>query len=155
MDTLNKYLEFELISVGEYKVKGKELIIKKCPYCGKEKKKFYINTEKGLYQCFSGSCRATGHIHRLYGKFNVSMPDMRFKSKNLDLKTYVKVLSEDCIKFLNDRGISKKVIDNNIFDIASTSDNKISFIYRKHFEVHSIKVRDIKEKSFLGKKLKE
>ena len=51
--------------LGEYKIKGKEAIIKNCPFCGRNKNKFYMNIETGLYNCFSGSCGEKGGIETL------------------------------------------------------------------------------------------
>ena len=40
---------------------GRELIFKKCPYCGafsSDKEKFSINLQTGQFQCFRASCGA-------------------------------------------------------------------------------------------------
>lgn len=148
-------IEFVKKHLKEHRVKGKEILVKTCPYCGGDKYKFSINTEKGLYQCFRGSCRETGHVDKLYRKFKEEVPNLSFKNKKLDIKDYCKKNTVELTEYFKTRGISKETLDKNIFDIMSTKTNEISFIYRKAFEVHSIKVRGIKEKRFTAKKLKE
>lgn len=154
MDNKNKISEFVKKHLGKYKVKGREIIVNKCPYCGREKDKFSISIEKGLFQCFSGSCRETGHISKLYMKFG-EKSNLSFNPKREDLSDYVKNISKETIEFLNKRGISDKTIKNNVFDIMSTKNNEISFIYRKGFDIHFIKCRNLKEKKFNAKKLRE
>ena len=85
--------------LGEYKVSGKEIIVKKCPYCGKEKHKFSINTEKGLFQCFSGSCRETGSIGKLYKKFGM-IDYAAYNPKILDIKEYCRNITDNVKDFL-------------------------------------------------------
>ena len=41
-------IKFAEEKLGEIKLKGKELHIKTCPYCGKSDWKFYLNVETGL-----------------------------------------------------------------------------------------------------------
>lgn len=140
--------------LGEYKVSGKEIIVKKCPYCGKEKHKFSINTEKGLYQCFSGSCRETGTIGKLYRKYGL-IDYSGYNPKIVDIKEYCQNITENVKEFLLSRGITEKTVKQNFFDIMSTVNKEISFIYRKGFDVHSIKCRKTDTKEFRGKKLKD
>lgn len=147
-------LQFVKEHLGEHKVTGKEIIVKKCPYCGKEKHKFSINYERGLFQCFSGSCREVGTIGKLYKKYGL-IDRAGYNPKTVDIKEYCSSITTEIIDFFKNRGISENTIKQNFFDVMSTVNNEISFIYRKKFEVHSIKVRDIKEKRFSGKKLKD
>jgi twinkle protein len=154
MDSKKQILEFANKHLGQYKIKGNEIVVKKCPYCGKEKEKFSINTEKGLFQCFSGSCRETGHISKLYFKFG-EKSNLSFNPKKVDLSDYVKNISKETIEFLKKRGITEKTIKQNVFDIMSTKNNEISFIYRKGFDIHFIKCRNLNDKKFNAKKIKE
>lgn len=150
-----KIIKFAEKHLGEFKIQGKEVKVKKCPFCGREKSKFFINTEKEVYQCFSGSCKATGHVSKLYEKFNEDyIRTEKKKAKKEEIAKYVRRTTKEVIEFLEKRGISKKTVNNNFFDIMSTKQNEVSFIYRKKFEVHSIKVRSTTEKRFRGKKIK-
>lgn len=147
-------LQFVKEKLGEHKITGKEILVKKCPYCGKEKHKFSINYERGLFQCFSGSCREVGSIGKLYRKFGL-IDKSEYNPKSVDIKEYCSNITTEIIDFFKTRGINENTIKQNFFDIMATVNNEISFIYRKKFEVHSIKVRSIKEKRFSGKKLKD
>ena len=149
LDFINKHL-------GEHKISGKEILVKKCPYCNNEKYKLSINTDKNLFQCFSGSCRTTGHISKLYNKFNVVAPEFKNNTKNADIKIYINPITEEIYKwFETERKISRKTIKLNTFDVMSDKNGNVSFIYRKGFEVNSIKCRSIKEKKFYGEKIKD
>jgi twinkle protein len=150
MDLLN----FVKKHLGEHKVKGHEITIKKCPYCGREKYKFGISEEKGLFQCFSGSCRKTGQVSQLYEKYNEEY-NLKFKNPKSDMLQYARPTNNAIIEYFKTRGISEKTIKQNFFDVMSTINKEISFIYRKKFEVHSVKIRNIKEKKFTGRKYKE
>jgi len=147
-------IEFVKKHLGEHRAKGKEITVKKCPYCEKEKYKFSINTEKGVFQCFSGSCRETGHIDKLYRKFKEDVPEIKFSSKKIEIGKYCKKTSTSVIEFMQSRGISENTIRHNIFDVMSTENNEVSFIYRKHFDVHYVKIRALNEKRFGAKKIK-
>jgi len=145
--------EFVKKYLGKYKISGKEIVIEECPFCHRKKWKFSINNQSGLYQCFSGSCRETGSVNTLFKKHGVE--ELTFNKKTSDLKNYVIGLTEKSKQFLNSRGITDKTILRNRFDICSTKNNETAFIYRKGFEVHSIKNRGNDTKKFTATKLKE
>ena len=52
-------------NLGDFRIKGKEAIIKTCPFCGRNKDKIYLNLETRLYKCFSGSCGESGSIEKI------------------------------------------------------------------------------------------
>ena len=126
-------LQFVKEHLGEHKVSGKEIIVKKCPYCGKEKHKFSINYERGLFQCFSGSCREVGSIGKLYRKFGL-IDKSEYNPKSVDIKDYCSNITPEIINFFKSRGITEKTIKHNFFDIMSTVNNDIR-AYLKEFQV--------------------
>ena len=81
---MSKFVKEKL---GEHKIQGKEILVKTCPYCGKSKHKFSINYERGLFQCFSGSCREVGSIGKLYRKFGL-IDNSEYNPKTVDIKEY-------------------------------------------------------------------
>ena len=87
--------EFVKGNLGEYRIKGKEAIIKTCPFCGRNKNKFYLNIETGLYKCFSGSCNESGSIETL----------MKHLGLNEEIK---KQVLEEVGKRINEWSISSK-----------------------------------------------
>lgn len=113
-------IEFANQYLGEYRTKGKELQIRVCPFCGKDKWKFYLNSETGLFHCKSGSCDERGSFHKLLHKYGI---ETNFR-ESAKYKTYDKVLSltveeQKEFKSLNDkmyeywksRKISKNTLD--------------------------------------------
>jgi twinkle protein len=148
-------LNFVKEHLGEHKIQGKEIVVKKCPFCGREKHKFSINFEKGLYQCFSGSCRSVGTIQQLYKKYGIqfrSEKEFTNSNANLDARKYLTNNTVELFEFFKSRGISESTIKRNFFDVFSTKQSEIAFVYRKNFDIASVKIRGIKEKKFHGKK---
>lgn len=134
----------------DHKKKGHEYIVD-CPYCGR-KDKMSVNDEKQLFQCWAGSCRETGHISKLY-----ALKGEQYAERPLakhELADYMRRMTKTVADFLQTRGISISTINKNIFDVMSTANNEVAFVYRKKFDIHGIKTRDIKQKKFGGKKLK-
>lgn len=112
-------LKFAEKYLGEFKIRGKEVNIKKCPYCGKEKWKFYINKNTGLFKCQSGSCQASGGFFKIQHKFGIKV---KFKESitniengNTDGILHIdkqkqlefKVMTDEMYDWWNKRGISK------------------------------------------------
>lgn len=66
-------LEFARAHLGEFTVKGDEIIPKLCPIChgGQhgDKETFALNAAKHTYKCLRGSCGAQGHFNELLRLF--------------------------------------------------------------------------------------
>ena len=61
---------------GEYRERGKEIELLKCPYChgGKSDKwTFAINKDSGQFKCFRSSCGASGNMITLAKDFDFSL----------------------------------------------------------------------------------
>ena len=62
-------LDFADAHLGEYQVKGDEVIPKYCPYCkggqNGDINTFALNTESLAYNCKRGTCGANGAYHHL------------------------------------------------------------------------------------------
>jgi twinkle protein len=101
--------------LGEYKQRGEELNIKTCPFCGRDKWKFYLNSVTGKYKCFSGSCNAGGEFVRLEEKFGVKLKLEERKKEN---KTNIVKINENdftfksktMLDYAEKRGISKETL---------------------------------------------
>lgn len=107
--------------IGRYKKGTTELQVHKCPFCGREKGKFYINTETGYFFCHSGSCNARGDFNRLKEHFGLK-EEVNFTKKKLDLikKSLVNYISDDFSidnpemkEFFNGKGISEETLKEN------------------------------------------
>ena len=151
--------------LGEYKIKGKEAIIKNCPFCGRNKNKFYMNIETGLYNCFSGSCGEKGGIETLKKHLGIDQEvtkkpvekteENNIKEIELDRNNYSsigvlkedKIVSKKQVEFLENRGISWQTAAG--MDVwVRKSDGWLTFIYRNEKRILAVKYRDIKKKDF-------
>lgn len=119
--------------VGEQKVR--------CPKCkslGKQNWKdtcLSVNTEKGIYNC-----------HKCGWKGTVKKTDIMkgYASPN---KSNMKPLTEQGRKFLNERGITDKVIERNKI-VSSIDDKYVVFPYIKNSEFVNYKMRGVNGKFF-------
>ena len=84
-------IQFVEKHLGTYRIKGKEIEIKECPFCKNTEYKFSINKNTGLYQCWRGSCEnSKGHINTLfkkYGESNIFQTGKRKQKKKKLIKT--------------------------------------------------------------------
>ncbi len=73
-------LEFARAYLGDYTVKGAEIVPKLCPYCkgGQhgDKGTFALNTEKHTFKCFRGSFGKQGHFSELLRDFGAGGMDV-------------------------------------------------------------------------------
>lgn len=131
----------EFINIG-IEPKGNETQQKvRCPKCktlGKENWKdncMSINLVEGIYNCHK--CTWQGTVKRFE-----KMREYRLPNKN-----NMKNLSEKGRKFLNDRGITDKVIDRNKI-VSSSDDRNIYFPYFKNGDFINYKKRGVDGKFF-------
>jgi twinkle protein len=120
-----------------------------CPNCyrlGKENHKdncLSVNLTEGLYNCHK--CSWSGKLKKLD---DYIMPVKTYKKPE---KGNLKKLTAQGREFLNSRGITDEVIDNN--SIVSTKDNKnIVFPYLRDGNIINYKTRGIDGKSFTQSK---
>lgn len=129
---------------GPSKQRGKELVLRKCPYCGdstNDKYTFSINSETGQFQCKRGKCNAKGNMLTLardfdfkiseevsrYYNFNEynNRPENRFRTfKDAHRITESK---DAAIEYLKGRGISEKVCRE--YEITVREDNPKILIF--------------------------
>ena len=143
-------LEENFSSLG-IRLKGNSVQQKvQCPNCLKLGKENYkdtclsINTEEGLYNCHK--CGWQGVLKTKGIQMNKTK-----KSYKKPQKSNLKKLTKDGRKFLNSRGITNEVIDNN--KIVSSVDNKsIVFPYLVDKQIVNYKTRGIDGKFFTQSK---
>ena len=131
----------EFINIG-IEPKGNEAQQKvRCPKCktlGKENWKdncMSINLVEGIYNCHK--CTWQGTVKKFEKMREYRMPT----------KSNMKNLSEKGRKFLNDRGITDKVIDRNKI-VSSSDDRNIYFPYFKNGDFINYKKRGVDGKFF-------
>ena len=96
--------------IGRYKKGTTELQAHKCPFCGREKGKFYINIETGFYFCHSGSCNARGNFERLKEKFGLK-EEIEFKKKKIEIikKSLIGFSKDDFVIFNSSFAIARVI----------------------------------------------
>lgn len=142
---------------------------KKCPFCGREKWKFYLHETNGAYICHSGSCNAKGNIHTLAKHIGVKTDNKSFKevkSKNTKVISELRKFSEgefatllnnageenpnckEVNEFIVSRGISIETA-KKMNCVKKVSSNSLAFGYEDLDGVlKGVKYRDIREKKF-------
>ena len=112
----------------EYRTTGDELILKRCPYCGSENWKFYINQKSRLFLCFRAKCSQKGHISRLKKMLGdlVEIEEPPKTTKNFtDIveECHMWLLENELwLNYLEDRGITLDAI--NRFKLGVRKANK-------------------------------
>lgn len=126
-------------------------VVSRCPYCGSEKKKFYINKTTGMFNCKRGSCVKKGNLTSLSKHLGLDIkieyPDFKAKKAKKATKEFI-VMNESKLKEIEDgdqiaeyfeqRGISPetlretgcKRIYNKIAFITRDGDNVANVTYR-------------------------
>ncbi len=115
---------------------GRELIFKKCPYCGaysKDKEKFSINLQTGQFQCFRASCGAKGNMITLSKDYNFSLGNdadeyyrgiRRFRTLP---KAEKPVPKPAAVEYMLSRGISEEVTNSYHLTVQRDHDNVLVF----------------------------
>ena len=119
----------------------------KCPKCSHTRKKktdcsLSINIDDGLYHC---------HHCGWNGSVNPNNTMIQEKIYTLPTTNNLKRINSEAIKFLNKRGITNEVIENN--KITTTKDGRcVVFPYLKNNELVNYKTRGIENKTFTQSK---
>ena len=149
-------LKFVEKNLGEHDFKGgKDIKVKKCPYCGAEDYKFLINAENGKWVCnHKNKCGESGGLNKLKLKLGikVSFREATSSPDNEEALNYTKEqqmqfsnLNEEQIDFFKKRGISIETLKLN--RIANRK-GVIAFPYFKNNNLMTFKFRTVKEKKF-------
>ena len=74
----------------EYRTKGDEIEVKRCPYCNggsSDKYTFSINAKTGAFNCLRASCGKKGHFVELCRDFGYELDFGEQKKQNKKSKT--------------------------------------------------------------------
>ena len=149
------------------KIKGRELVFQKCPYCGSrsnDKDKFSINLETGKFNCFRASCGAKGNMLTLSRDFGFSLGDdvdryFNLNSRNdrfRNFKEFKAKHSDKAIGFCMSRGISPEVCERYELQTKADNDKILVFPFRnENEELKFIKYRDMSFQKGVSKGNKE
>ena len=149
MEFIEKYL-------GEFEHKGgKDVKIKKCPYCGSEDYKFLINPKTGKWICnHRNRCGEQGGINKLKLKMGlkVSMKEMINNPDNDDCLRFdaakqreFTFLKPEQLEFFKSRGISETTLKANRI---CNYKNSIAFPYFKDNNLMTFKYRNLKKEFY-------
>lgn len=124
-----------------YKIRGSEITLRKCPYCGKtnstDKEKFAINLETGQFNCLRASCGAHGNMITLSRDFDFSLGeqyDAYYRTPRKRYRTFAKpekpiVPKDKAIEYLNSRGISEETAKRYQVTVKGDSKNILVFTF--------------------------
>ena len=131
----------------------KELVFRKCPYCGsgsRDKNTFSIDLTTGKFYCFRASCQAKGNMITLSKDFNFSLGNdvdeyyrgiRRFKNIAGHAKPVTK---PPAVAFMESRGISEAVtVHYNITVRRDDEDILVFPFYDENDEMQFVKYRKI------------
>jgi len=125
-------LDFAARYLGEYTVKGHEIVPRYCPYCNggphRDKYTFALNMENHTFNCKRGSCDKSGHFVQLCNDFGAETeytPKVERHYKKAEIKS--EPAQSPVMAYLDKRGISKKTAD--AFGIGQDSSGNIVFPY--------------------------
>lgn len=137
------------------KIRGKELMFQKCPYCGNrsdDKNKFSINLETGAFNCFRASCGAKGNMITLSRDFGFSLGDdvdryFNLNNRNNRFRTFKEFRakhSDKAVGFCMSRGISPEVCERYGLQTKKDSDDILVFPFlNEKGELKFIKYRNM------------
>lgn len=128
----------------EARRKGKDLIFKKCPYCGNNtdsKNKFAIELTTGMFNCFRASCGAKGNMVTLSKHFDFSLGrdiDAYYKTVDYSSKSYKSFrdahrqieVRPKAVEYLKARGIDEGVIQKYEITTQPNNDDVIVFPFK-------------------------
>lgn len=145
----------------EGKQYGKEFVSKECPFCGRAKSRFYINTVTGQYSCKSASCGASGNLttlfkhlgiegHIEYDTDNVKQhktPPQTFKADVSSVRT-INETDEVLVDYMLSRGISLETLNSsNVF--ISDRHNALTFLTKRDGKLLGVLYRKPGKKLFM------
>ena len=99
---------------GEYRLDGKELYFKYCPYCNggnhADKETFSINLDSGAFCCFRASCNQHGHFVELARDFKFHLDGIDSKPREYKVLPRREIETKQAaIDYMASRGISEAV----------------------------------------------
>lgn len=120
--------------LGQYKIKGDEIVPKYCPYCGggdhRDKETFALNTRLHTFNCLRGSCGKKGHFAELCKDFGEVYQDAYAPPVRREWKrpaTRPKPTQSEVERYISVRGINKATAEE--FGIGQDDKGNMVFPY--------------------------
>lgn len=147
--------------LGEYKIKGDEIVAEYCPECGggshRDKHTFYLNYNRHTYICHRGSCGARGTFSLLASEkggkaqYMAEIFENTFKTKKVYVKPVMKLtnITDQANKYIKSRGISVDTV--NHFGIKTDTNGNIVFPFIDEKGEHELNKIRLPRKFVKGK----
>lgn len=142
-------VEFARKHLGQYKIKGNEIIPTYCPFCHggqhKDKDTFALNIDKGTYNCKRGKCGVAGSFSQLCREFGETPVRQnlevfyRRQYRYVEPKTEVKPVTSPVEKYLELRGFSRETWER--FGIGDDGSGNIAIPFTEDGKVVMVKFR--------------
>lgn len=148
MSSVLKLAEKHLTNGNEFKIRGKELVVKYCPFChggdSGDMESFGISLTTGAYSCKRGSCSVSGSFRSLLDHFGenpanyedakmITVTTKQKKTYDRPDKKNILPLTEDVVTYFALRKISEETL--NAFKIGSNKDGNIVFPFYRDGEL--------------------
>ena len=98
----------------EYRTKGDEIEVKRCPYCNggsSDKYTFSINSKTGAFNCLRASCGKKGHFVELCRDFGYELDfglQRQYRALT-QIKPEERTIRDTAVEYMASRGISKEI----------------------------------------------
>lgn len=125
-------LEFARKYLGEFKIKGDEIIPRFCPYCNggqhKDKDTFALNVENHLFKCLRGSCGRQGSFKTLlrdFGEEQVKVYQQRTRMQYKEPTPVETALEREEADYIRTRGITDET--SKVFGVGVNDNGEVVF----------------------------
>ena len=134
----------------EYRTKGDEIEVKRCPYCNggsSDKYTFSINSKTGAFNCLRASCGKKGHFVELCRDFGYELDfgERKVYRTLTQTKPEDRVIRDSAVEYMAGRGISKEICRKYYITAQSSNPDVIVFpFYDENNVLQFVKYRNSK-----------
>ena len=134
----------------EYRTKGDEIEVKRCPYCNggsSDKYTFSINAKTGAFNCLRASCGKKGHFVELCRDFGYELDfgERKVYRTLTQTKPEDRVIRDSAVEYMAGRGISKEICRKYYITAQSSNPDVIVFpFYDENNVLQFVKYRNSK-----------
>ena len=141
----------------EYRTKGDEIEVKRCPYCNggsSDKYTFSINAKTGAFNCLRASCGKKGHFVELCRDFGYELDFGEQKKYRVlrQIKPEERSIMDSAVQYMASRGISKEICRKYYITAQTNNPDVIVFpFYDENNVLQFVKYRNSKFVKGVGK----
>ena len=134
----------------EYRTKGDEIEVKRCPYCNggsSDKYTFSINSKTGAFNCLRASCGKKGHFVELCRDFGYELDfglQRQYRALT-QIKPEERTIRDTAVEYMASRGISKEICRKYYITAQTNNPDVIVFpFYDENNVLQFVKYRNSK-----------